>query len=51
MYLYGDNVWNTMNSDWLLLNAKWAYFQLYHGENKSHWSDDNDVCFALEQHA
>jgi len=25
-----DHVW----SEWLLFNANWAIFQLYHGENK-----------------
>jgi hypothetical protein len=34
-------------SEWLLLNAKWAIFQLYHGENKLH----SMKRFVLDQHA
>jgi len=34
-------------SDCLLFNAKFAIFQLYHGENKL----DGDVRFVLDQHA
>jgi len=33
-------------SDLLLLNAKWAIFQLYHGENKLHF-DEMMMIFAL----
>jgi hypothetical protein len=35
---------------WLLFTAKWANFQLYHGENNLHfqWNDD-EVHFALDQ--
>jgi hypothetical protein len=48
-------------SEWLFLfNAKWAIFQLYHGENKLYlwgeqvifiWDDNYDVCLVLDQHA
>jgi hypothetical protein len=38
-------------SEWLLLNVKWAIFQLYHDENKVTFNDDNDVRFVLDQHA
>ena len=34
-------------SEWLLLSAKWAILQLYHGVNKLH----DDVRFVLDQHA
>jgi alkylation response protein AidB-like acyl-CoA dehydrogenase len=34
------------HSDLLLLNAKWAIFQLYHGENKLHF-DEMMMIFAL----
>jgi hypothetical protein len=36
-------------SEWLLLNANSAIFQLYHGENKVnfHW-DDDEARFVLE---
>jgi hypothetical protein len=37
-------------SEWLLLNANSAIFQLFHGENKFQW-DDDEVCFVLDQHA
>jgi hypothetical protein len=35
-------------SGWLLFNAKWTNFHLYHGENTLHflWGDD-DVRFVL----
>jgi hypothetical protein len=37
-------------SEWLLFNAKWAIYQLYHDENKLHsmrwW-----CTFLLDQHA
>ena len=44
--------WYVKVSEWLLFNAKWAIFQLYHGKNKLHrWGDnDKDVCFILDQH-
>ena len=39
-------------SEWVLLNAKSAIFQLYHGQNKLifQWDDDK-VRFVLNQHA
>jgi hypothetical protein len=38
-------------NDWLLLNAKWTIFQLYHDENKLiHW-DDTDIEFVLYHQA
>ena len=38
-------------SGWLLFNAKWALFQIYHCENKLHQWDENDVRFVLDPHA
>jgi hypothetical protein len=39
-------------SEWLLFNAKYLIFLLYHGENKLHFDKNNDdVCFVLDQHA
>jgi hypothetical protein len=35
-------------SEWLLLNANSAIFQLYHGENKLIF---NEILFVLDQHA
>jgi spore coat polysaccharide biosynthesis protein SpsF (cytidylyltransferase family) len=37
-------------SEWLLLNANSAIFQLYYDENTFQW-DDDDVRFGLDQHA
>jgi len=39
-------------SEWLLFNANWAIFQLYHMARTSYiqWNDD-DVRFVLDQHA
>jgi len=37
-------------SEWVLLNAKSAIFQLYHGENIFQ-SDDDKVRLVLNQHA
>ena len=39
-------------SEWLLFNANSAIVQLYHDENTlSSNSDDDEVCFVLDQHA
>jgi hypothetical protein len=39
-------------SEWLSFNAKWAIFQLYHGESKLHYRwDDDDVRFVQDQQA
>ena len=38
-------------SEWLLFTANSAIFQLYHGENKFQWDDDDEVRFVLDQHA
>jgi hypothetical protein len=35
----------------LLLNAKWAIFQLYHGKNKLHFWSHDDYVHLLEQQA
>jgi hypothetical protein len=37
-------------SEWLLFNANSTIFQLYHGENKLIFNDD-EVRFVLAQHA
>jgi hypothetical protein len=34
--------------EWLLFNAKWAMFELYHGKNNYHF---NDVSCVLYKHA
>jgi hypothetical protein len=36
---------NNWGSEWLMLNAKWAIFLLFHCENKLHcrWDDDDGV--------
>ena len=41
----------TPMSEWLLFNAKWVIFQLYHGKNKFDiwWNDDDR--FVQDQHA
>jgi hypothetical protein len=41
---------------WLLFNAKWAIFQLYHGDNNLYWYkvfrwDDDNVCFVPDKHS
>ena len=36
-------------SEWLLFNANSAIFQLYHGQNKLIF-DDDEVRFGLDQH-
>jgi len=41
---------NTIVSEWLLLNANWAYFQLYHGEKKTFWRD-HDARLELDKYA
>jgi hypothetical protein len=39
-------------SEWVLYNAKWAIFHLYHGENKLYfWWDEDDLSFYLNQRA
>ena len=40
------------NNEWLLLNAKWAIFQLLYGKNKFHFNEMMmiDVHFVLDQH-
>jgi len=38
-------------SECLLFNANSAIFQLYHGENKLIFRDDDEVRFVLDQHA
>jgi len=40
-------------SEWLLLNANSAIFQLYHGENKLIFNEmmDDEVRFVLNKHA
>ena len=38
-------------SEWLLLNANSAIFQLYHGKDKLNFQwDDDEVRFVLDQH-
>jgi hypothetical protein len=41
-----DNFYFEWVSEWLLLNAMWAMFQLYHGENKLHF-DEMMMMYAL----
>ena len=31
-----EKCWSVKVSEWLLFNAKWAFSQLYHGQNKLH---------------
>jgi hypothetical protein len=39
-------------NEWLLFNAKWEVFQLYHGENKLHYAEMMMISlFVLSQHA
>ena len=43
-------LFHIFHSKWLLSNAKWAIFQLYHDRTSYFWWDNNDVRFVLDQH-
>jgi hypothetical protein len=38
-------------SEWLLLNVKWAIFQLYYGRTSYIRLEEDDNHFVLDQHA
>ena len=40
-----------MLNEWLLFNTKWENLHLYHGENKLLSMNEDNVRFALDQHA